>query len=172
MKKASNIWVRRGLLLHRLHGQELALALLLKQKPMSAPQIYSSLLEKEIRFDRKKIGKLLADLEWWGVVSNDSGVYSCQCAVLDNCQESYNESQLIDLMPSSILFLRRTFRSGSVLHGQRTGFSEKHRIWCGIAEQKDVQPLRWSVPHWLLAPGSEVLLSARFSIRQIPLQTF
>ena len=31
MKKASNIWVRRGLLLHRLHGQELALALLLKQ---------------------------------------------------------------------------------------------------------------------------------------------
>ena len=83
MKKASNIWVRRGLLLHRLHGQELALALLLKQKPMSAPQIYSSLFEKEIRFDRKKIGKLLADLEWWGVVSNDSGVYSCQCAVLD-----------------------------------------------------------------------------------------
>ena len=67
MKKASNIWVRRGLLLHRLHGQELALALLLKQKPMSAPQICSSLLEKEIRFDRKKIGKLLADLEWWGV---------------------------------------------------------------------------------------------------------
>ena len=56
MKKASNIWVRRGLLLHRLHGQELALALLLKQKPMSAPQICSSLLEKEIRFDRKKIG--------------------------------------------------------------------------------------------------------------------
>ena len=55
MKKALNIWVRRGLLLHRLHGQELALALLLKQKPMSAPQIYSSLLEKEIRFDRKKI---------------------------------------------------------------------------------------------------------------------
>ena len=98
MKKASNIWVRRGLLLHRLHGQELALALLLKQKPMSAPQICSSLLEKEIRFDRKKIGKLLADLEWWGVVSNDSGVYSCQCAVLDNCQESYNESQLIDLI--------------------------------------------------------------------------
>ena len=39
MKKASNIWVRRGLLFHRLHGQELALALLLKQKPMSAPQI-------------------------------------------------------------------------------------------------------------------------------------
>ena len=98
MKKASNIWVRRGLLLHRLHGQELALALLLKQKPMSAPQIYSSLFEKEIRFDRKKIGKPLADLEWWGVVSNDSGVYSCQCAVLDNCQESYNESQLIDLI--------------------------------------------------------------------------
>ena len=98
MKKASNIWVRRGLLLHRLHGQELALALLLKQKPMSAPKICSSLLEKEIRFDRKKIGKLLADLEWWGVVSNDGGVYSCQCAVLDNCQESYNESQLIDLI--------------------------------------------------------------------------
>ncbi len=31
----------------------------------------------------------------------------------------------------------------------------RHRIWCGIAEQKDVQPLRWSVPHCLLAPGSD-----------------
>lgn len=68
--------------------------------------------------------------------------------------------------------LTQKFRSGSVLHGQRTGSSGKHRIWCGIAEQKDVQPLRWSVPHCLLAPGSEVLLSGRFSIRQIPLQTF
>ena len=48
MKKASSIWVRRGVLIHRLHGQGLALALLLKQKPMSAPQICSSLLEKEI----------------------------------------------------------------------------------------------------------------------------
>ena len=99
MKKASNIWVRRGLLLHRLHGQELALALLLNQKTdVCSTNLLVPLLEKEIRFDRKKIGKLLADLEWWGVVSNDSGVYSCQCAVLDNCQESYNESQLIDLI--------------------------------------------------------------------------
>ena len=57
-------------------------------------------------------------------------------------------------------------------NGQRTGSSGKHRIWCGIAEQKDVQPLRWSVPHWLLAPGSEVLLSGRFFIRQIPLRIF
>ena len=98
MKKASNIWVRRGLLLHRLHGQELALALLLKQKPMSAPQICSSNIKKETRFDRKKIGKLLADLEWWGIVSNENGIYSCQCAALDGFQENYNESQLIDLI--------------------------------------------------------------------------
>ena len=75
-------------------------------------------------------------------------------------------------MPSSTLFLCRTFRSRSVLHGQRTGSSGKHRIWCGIAEQKDVQPLRWSVPHWLLAPGSEVLLSGRFSTLPTPLRIF
>ena len=75
-------------------------------------------------------------------------------------------------MPSSILFLRRTFRSKSVLHGQRTGSSGKHRIWCGIAERKDVQPLRWSVPHWLLAPGSEVLLSGRFSTLPTLLRIF
>ena len=75
-------------------------------------------------------------------------------------------------MPSSILFLCRTFRSRSVLHGQRTGSSGKHRIWCGIAEQKDVQPLRWSVPHWLLAPGSEVLLSGRFSTLPTLLRIF
>ena len=75
-------------------------------------------------------------------------------------------------MPSSILFLCRTFRSRSVLHGQRTGSSGKHRIWCGIAEQKDVQPLRWSVPRWLLAPGSEVLLSGRFSTLPTLLRIF
>ena len=75
-------------------------------------------------------------------------------------------------MPSSILFLCRTFRSRSVLHGQRTGSSGKHRTWCGIAEQKDVQPLRWSVPHWLLAPGSEVLLSGRFSTLPTLLRIF
>ena len=98
MKKASSIWVRRGVLIHRLHGQGLALALLLKQKPMSAPQICSSLLEKEIHVDRKKIGKLLVDLEWWGIVSNENGIYSCQCAALDGFQENYNESQLIDLI--------------------------------------------------------------------------
>ena len=95
MKKASNIWVRRGLLLHRLHGQELALALLLKQKPMSAPQICSSLLEKEIRFDRKKIGKLLADLEWWGVVF--PGLLFSRAGV-KRFFVGGNESQLIDLI--------------------------------------------------------------------------
>ena len=57
-------------------------------------------------------------------------------------------------------------------NGQRTGSSGKHRIWCGIAEQKDVQPLRWSVPHWLLAPGSEVLLSGRFSTLPTLLRIF
>ncbi len=55
MKKASNIWVRRGLLLHRLHGQELALALLLKQKPMSAPQIYSSLWKKKYALTARRL---------------------------------------------------------------------------------------------------------------------
>ena len=57
-------------------------------------------------------------------------------------------------------------------NGQRTGSSGKHRIWCGIAEQKNVQPLRWSVPHWLLAPGSEVLLSGRFSTLPTLLRIF
>ena len=57
-------------------------------------------------------------------------------------------------------------------NGQRTGSSGKHRIWCGIAEQKDVQPLRWSVQHWLLAPGSEVLLSGRFSTLPTLLRIF
>ena len=57
-------------------------------------------------------------------------------------------------------------------NGQRTGSSGKHRIWCGIAEQKNVQPLGWSVPHWLLAPGSEVLLSGRFSTLPTLLRIF
>ncbi len=71
--------------------RELALALLLKQKPMSAPQICSSLLEK-IRFDRKKIGKLLADLEWWGELSLTIVVYIAANALCwITVKERYNE---------------------------------------------------------------------------------
>lgn len=94
MKKASNIWVRRGLLFHRLHGQELALALLLKQKPMSAPQICAFLLEKEIRFDRKKIGKFLAELERWGVVSNDISIFFSNfiCVINVNRKRKYQNA--------------------------------------------------------------------------------
>ena len=33
-----------------------------------------------------------------GIVSNENGIYSCQCAALDGFQENYNESQLIDLI--------------------------------------------------------------------------
>lgn len=98
MKKTSGIWIRKGLFVHYLHGQELALALLLKQKPLSALQICAELSERGVHFERKQLGKCLARLERWHVISNDSGVYSCQCDALIHYKEAYSESQLIDLV--------------------------------------------------------------------------
>ena len=110
MKKASNIWVRRGLLLHRLHGQELALALLLKQNRCLLHKFARPFWKKKYALTAKKIenfwktlnGKLRLSSEDFlngGELSLTIVVYiAAQCAVLDNCQERYNENQLIDLI--------------------------------------------------------------------------
>ena len=46
MKCAKGIWLRCGLLPYRLRGQQLALALLLRDKPRTAAQLAAALTEK------------------------------------------------------------------------------------------------------------------------------
>lgn len=98
MNAKTSIWVWNGIIPHRLHGQELALALLLYEKPLSATQLSTALQEKGIKIERRQLSKLLAHLEQWGVVSIQNGRYTCTCKKLADFPVDYSESQLLDLV--------------------------------------------------------------------------
>ena len=78
MKCAKGIWLRCGLLPYRLRGQQLALALLLRDKPRTAAQLAAALTEKR------------------GILSVSDGVYRCTSPKLD--ATPYTENQLLDLV--------------------------------------------------------------------------
>ena len=61
--KQKGIWLRNGWRLHHLNAAELALALLVREKPLTAQQLSAALTEKGTRLDRKQLGKILAKLE-------------------------------------------------------------------------------------------------------------
>ena len=61
--KQKGIWLRNGWRLHNLNAAELALALLVREKPLTAQQLSAALTEKGTRLDRKQLGKILAKLE-------------------------------------------------------------------------------------------------------------
>lgn len=56
----NGIWLKKGLVPYHLNASELALALLVREKPLSAQQLSAALTEKGIRLDRKQLGKILA----------------------------------------------------------------------------------------------------------------
>lgn len=96
--KQNGIWLKKGLSLHHLNASELALALLVREKPMSASQFAAALTEKGIRLDRKQLGKILAKLERAGAIQRVDGNYICQNTKLLNYPTKYSESQLLDLV--------------------------------------------------------------------------
>lgn len=55
--KQKGIWLRNGWRLHHLNAAELALALLVREKPLTAQQLSAALTEKGTRLDRKQLGK-------------------------------------------------------------------------------------------------------------------
>ena len=63
--KQKGIWLRKGLALYHLAPSELALALLVREKPLTAQQLSAALTEKGTRLDRKQLGKILAKLEYF-----------------------------------------------------------------------------------------------------------
>ena len=79
-------------------AKELALALLVREKPLSAQQLSAALTEKGIRLDRKQLGKILAKLERAGAVKTVNGNYICQNTKLLNYSTKYSESQLLDIV--------------------------------------------------------------------------
>ena len=96
--KQNGIWLKKGLVLYHLNASELALALLVREKPLSAQQLSAALTEKGIRLDRKQLGKILAKLERAGAVKTVNGNYICQNTKLLNYSTKYSESQLLDIV--------------------------------------------------------------------------
>lgn len=96
--KQNGIWLKKGLILCHLNASELALALLVREKPLSAQQLSAALTEKGIRLDRKQLGKILAKLERAGAVKTVNGNYICQNTKLLNYSTKYSESQLLDIV--------------------------------------------------------------------------
>lgn len=96
--KQNGIWLKKGLILYHLNASELALALLVREKLLSAQQLSAALTEKGIRLDRKQLGKILAKLERAGAVKTVNGNYICQNTKLLNYSTKYSESQLLDIV--------------------------------------------------------------------------
>lgn len=96
MKKG--IWIRNKIMPYYLKGPKLALAMLLKENPLSAAQISAALSKKELPCDPKELGKLLASLERIGVITSLDGTYSCSLKQLENSPISYSKDELIDLI--------------------------------------------------------------------------
>lgn len=96
MKCIKGIWLRCGLLPYYLRGQQLALALLLRDKPRTAAQLAAVLTERGYPSDPQTLEKSLARLAKRGIVSVSDGVYRCTVSKLDAA--SYTENQLLDLI--------------------------------------------------------------------------
>ena len=97
-KSAGGVWIRKGGMPRYLKGRKLALALLLKEKPMSRAQLLEAIKEKGLNCDPKELDKMLADLSSLGVVSVAEGIYTGSADKLNDCKEQYTESQLLDLI--------------------------------------------------------------------------
>ena len=98
MKKNSGVWLWKGIVPHYLHGQELALALLLREKPLTAAQLCAALTDKGMKADRKSLGRTLASLERLGIVSLEKGTYFCTNKKLAEYPANYTEDQLLDIV--------------------------------------------------------------------------
>ena len=96
--KQKGIWLRKGLALYHLAPSELALALLVREKPLTAQQLSAALTEKGTRLDRKQLGKILAKLERAGAVETAAGKNICQNETILHYPTTYSESQLLDII--------------------------------------------------------------------------
>lgn len=99
MKKSSGgVWVRKGVVPYYLKGRKLALALLLREKPMSRAQLLEAITNKSIKFNQKELDKMLANLIHLGVIALTDGIYTGDFDKLSGCKVHYTEGQLLDLV--------------------------------------------------------------------------
>ena len=98
LKSTGGVWVRKGVMPYYLKGRKLALALLLKEKPMSRAQLLDAIACKGTNCNPKELEKMLASLSSLGVISVADGIYTGNSDILNNCKAQYTESQLLDLI--------------------------------------------------------------------------
>ena len=96
--KQNGIWLKKGLVPYHLNASELALALLVRETPLTAQQLSAALTEKGTRLDCKQLGKILAKLERAGAVETAAGKYICQNETILRYPMTYSESQLLDII--------------------------------------------------------------------------
>lgn len=90
------VWLWRGFLPWRLHGGRLALALLLREKPMTWPALSAACRERLPDQPPERLLHLLRQLQRRGVVREQDGVYTAQCDALSRYDSIYTADQLLD----------------------------------------------------------------------------
>ena len=82
----------------RLSGAGLALALLLRDHPMSGTELRKVCEAENLRLDAKQTAKLLASLTRHGVVQLEAGRYVCRHRALADFSCTLNDRQLLELV--------------------------------------------------------------------------
>ena len=82
----------------RLSGAGLALALLLRDHPMSGPELRKACEAERLRLDARQTARLLAVLVRRGVVRVEAGRYACRHPALADLSCTLNDRQLLELV--------------------------------------------------------------------------
>ena len=82
----------------RLSGAGLALALLLRDHPMSGAELRKACEAENLRLDAKQTARLLASLTRHGVVQAEAGRYVCRHPALAKLSCGLNDRQLLELV--------------------------------------------------------------------------
>lgn len=93
-----SLWVWNNIVPYRLAGRELALALLIHEQPLTLPQLCSRLTDAGYKAEHRNLIRSLARLTSRGVISENSGVYTCKADIFPDFAAEYTQSQLLDLI--------------------------------------------------------------------------
>lgn len=95
------LWLWGRVLPWKLHGTALALAMLLRERPMTSQQLTSACAERGIPLPAGKLTKTLRMLQRRRVITQKSGVYTVQDGILDRYDGVFTENQLTDFLAAT-----------------------------------------------------------------------
>lgn len=92
----TGVWLWHGPLPWRLQGGQLALALLLREQPMTWPALCAACRERQPGLPPEALRRRLQRLQRRGVVREQGGLYTAQCGALSRYDSIYTADQLLD----------------------------------------------------------------------------